>query len=33
MGHRRDIRQRFNIEGSGGSDLCVLPSILIAFIL
>ena len=21
MGHRRDVRQRYNIEGSGGSDL------------
>jgi len=25
MGLRRDIRQRYNIEGSGGSDLYVLP--------
>ena len=26
MGLRRDIRQRYNIEGSGGSDLYVLLS-------
>lgn len=26
MGLRRDIRQRYNIEGSGGSDLYVLTS-------
>ena len=28
MGLRRDIRQRYNIEGSGGSDLYVIPSFL-----
>ena len=24
MGHRRDVRQRYNIEGTQGNDLCVL---------